>query len=272
MNPIIRLFRPLNAVMAIIGTVISSLVAIGYSIQFSLETVGIASLVVFLVLTGGNIMNDVLDSETDKVNHPERPIPMGVVSKEMATGIYVVSYAMAVILAFLFLPLYGTVIAIAAILLLVYYETKGKYAGLPGNITVSALIGLIFLYGGVIFNDPQKTILLFFLAMFSNASRELIKDVQDYEGDIDRKTFPRIHGKKAALNLSTIFIVATLAFSVLPYTEKIFGIYYLLAVAVCDVFFVFTIVTQYKSAKKGQQFSKLSMILGLISFTIGGLS
>ncbi|MCI2413523.1 MAG: hypothetical protein MPI47_09410, partial [Cuniculiplasma sp.] len=64
MNPIVRLFRPVNAVMAVIGTVISSLVAIGYSIQYNLFTVAIASLVVFLVLTGGNIMNDVLDSET----------------------------------------------------------------------------------------------------------------------------------------------------------------------------------------------------------------
>ena len=272
MNPIVRLFRPVNAVMAVIGTVISSLVAIGYSIQYNLFTVAIASLVVFLVLTGGNIMNDVLDSETDKVNHPERPIPMGVISRKSATYIFSGSYIIAVVLAIVFLPLYGTFIALAAILLLIYYETKGKYSGLPGNLTVSALIGLIFLYGGVIFNDPQKTILLFFLAMFSNASRELIKDVQDFDGDVDRKTFPRVHGKGNALNLSTIFIIITLAFSILPYTEKIFGVYYLLAVILCDIFFVITMITQYRSAKKGQQFSKLSMILGLLSFTIGGLT
>ena len=31
-----------------------------------------------------------------------------------------------------------------------------------------------------------------------------------------------MHGKRNALNLSTIFIIITLAFSILPYTEKIF--------------------------------------------------
>jgi len=40
----------------------------------------------------------------------------------------------------------------------------------------------------------------------------------------------------------------------------------------CDIFFVITMITQYRSTKKGQQFSKLSMILGLLSFTIGGLT
>ena len=49
--------------MAVLGTVISSLVAIGYGIQFHVLTIGIGSFVVFLVLTGGNVMNDVLDAE-----------------------------------------------------------------------------------------------------------------------------------------------------------------------------------------------------------------
>ncbi len=272
MNPIVRLFRPVNALMAVLGTVISSLVAIGYGIQFHVLTIGIGSFVVFLVLTGGNVMNDVLDAEGDKINHPERPIPSGKVSEKSATYLYIISYSLGVILSLIFLPFYALIIVILAISLLVFYEIKGKYMGLPGNLTVSALIGLIFLYGGVLFNDPQKTILLFFLATFSNSSRELIKDVQDYEGDVDRKTYPRVHGKKAALNLSTFFIIVTLIFSILPYTEHIFGIYYLFAVAVCDLFFLITMFTQYKSAEKGQQFSKLSMILGLLSFTVGGLT
>jgi geranylgeranylglycerol-phosphate geranylgeranyltransferase len=271
-NPLVRLFRPVNAIMAVLGTFISSLVAIGLSVEFHLLIISIAAIVVFLVLSGGNIMNDVLDVESDKINHPERPIPSGHISRRFATYLFISCYLLAVILASIFLPFYGVIISLLAIALLVYYETKGKYQGLPGNLTVSLLIGLIFLFGGVIFNEVSRTILLFFLATFSNASRELIKDVQDMNGDVDRKTFPRTYGRNAALNLSSVFIIITLGFSVLPYYFKIFGVYYLISVLFCDFFFLVTFFSQYRSAKEGQQFSKISMILGLISFTIGGLT
>ncbi len=272
MNSVLRLFRPVNAVMAVLGTFISSLVALGSQILNNLLLVSVASICVFLVLSGGNILNDILDAEGDKINHPERPIPLGKISKKSAIYLFLACFIVGIILAAVFLPLYGTIIVAAAILLLVYYETTGKYQGLPGNLTVSALIGLIFLFGGVIFYEPQKTLLLFFLAMFSNTSRELIKDVQDYDGDVDRKTFPRIHGKGAALNLSTAFIIITLIFSVLPYLLHIFTLPYLIAVMFCDLFFIMTLIMQYKNSKTGQQLSKLSMILGLISFAVGGIA
>ena len=272
MNPFLRLFRPVNAIMAVLGTVISSLVALGTSISGNLFLVAIASLAVFLVLSGGNILNDILDIEGDKVNHPERPLASGKVSVKTAYYIFLGSFISALLLGAIFLPFFGTVIVAIAILLLIFYETKGKYQGLPGNLTVSALIGLIFLFGGVIFDQPTRTILLFFLAAFSNASRELIKDVQDYDGDVNRKTFPRTNGKLAALNLSSIFIVLTIIFSFLPYLLGIFQLPYLIIVIVCDASFILTLRVQYKSAKKGEQFSKLSMILGLVAFTVGGLT
>jgi 4-hydroxybenzoate polyprenyltransferase and related prenyltransferases len=258
--------------MAIIGTFISSLVALGSHLLSNLVLASIASLCVFLVLSGGNILNDVLDVEGDKINHPQRPIPSGKISERSATYIFLSCFVLAIIIAAIFLPLSGTVIVGAAILLLIYYETRGKYLGLPGNLTVSALIGLIFLFGGVIFGFPQKTIILFFLAMFANASRELIKDVQDYDGDVDRKTFPRTHGKVSALNLSSAFIGITVVFSVLPYIFHIFPLPYLFVVFVCDACFIATLRMQYKSAKKGQQLSRLSMIIGLLAFAVGGIA
>lgn len=272
MSSFLGLFRPVNAVMAILGTFISSLVALGNHILANLVLVSIASVCVFLVLSGGNILNDILDAEGDRVNHPHRPIPSGKVSKQSAVYLFISCFIVAIFVAAIFLPLYGTVIVAAAILLLIYYETRGKYLGLPGNLTVSALIGLIFLFGGVIFGEPQKTIILFFLAMFSNASRELIKDVQDYDGDVDRKTYPRMHGKVSALNLSSAFIVVTLILSILPYVFHIFTLPYLLVVFACDACFIVTLGIQYKNAGKGQQFSKLSMILGLLSFAVGGIA
>lgn len=271
MNPLLRLFRPVNAAMAIIGTVISSIVAIGSGIIYHPITVVIASSVVFLVLSGGNIMNDVLDAEIDRTNHPERPIPSGLVTERIATYLYVSLYALALIISLSFLPLISFPVVFSAEILLILYEYRGKKMGLPGNMMISALIGAIFLYGGIVFYNPERLFLMFLLAFLSNVSRELIKDVQDMEGDVDRKTFPKMHGKKAALDLSSVFIIMTICISVLPYILGILSIYYLIAVIICDISFILTMIMQYRDYKKGQNMSKLSMMLGLLSFTVGGV-
>ena len=271
MSPLLRLFRPVNAVMAIIGTVISSVVSIGSGIIYHLITVAIASSVVFMVLSGGNIMNDVLDAEIDSINHPERPIPSGMVTKRSATYLYLTLYAVALIVSLSFLPLISFPVVFAAEILLILYEYKGKKMGLPGNMMISALIGAIFLYGGIVFYNPERLFLMFLLAFLSNVSRELIKDVQDMEGDVDRKTFPKVHGKKAALDLSSVFIIMTICISVFPYILGILSIYYLIAVIICDISFILTMIMQYSDYKKGQNMSKLSMMLGLLSFTVGGV-
>ncbi len=271
MNPALRLFRPVNAIMAVLGTFISSLVAIGSNMLNHIFLISIASLVVFLVLTGGNVMNDVLDSENDRVNHPERPIPSGKITVRQGTYIYVISYILSIVVALIFLNLYAAAIVVAADLLLILYETKGKYRGLSGNIIISILIGSIFLFGGVIFMKPEKTFLLMALASLSNLSRELIKDVQDVEGDVDRITFPKKYGIKNALNLSSFLIITTIGVSFVPYVAGLFSYQYLIAVIVCDICFAATLATQYKSAREGQKLSKVSMILGLVSFTVGGI-
>lgn len=272
MNPVLRLFRPVNGIMAIFGTIISSIIASGLIVLNSYEILITGSICAFLVLSGGNMLNDLLDSETDKINHPERPIPSGKIKKETVKIMFVSSFIIAEVLAFLFLNYYALLVVSFAIILLVLYETKGKYAGLPGNIIVSVLIGMLFIFGGTLFLKIDRTVPMFFLATFSNISRELIKDTEDMKGDMDRNTFPIKHGRKTALNLSTLFIALTVSISFVPYFLKIFSFYYLIPLSICDTLFVLTGIIQYKSEKKGQNLSKLSMIMGLVSFTVGGLT
>jgi geranylgeranylglycerol-phosphate geranylgeranyltransferase len=115
-------------------------------------------------------------------------------------------------------------------------------------------------------------IILFFLATLSNTSRELIKDVEDIQGDFDRLTFPKRYGRRAALSLSAVFISTAVILSFVPYYTGLFSVYYLIPVFFCDVLFGVTAFIQFRNVKKAQEFSKLSMILGLISFAVGGLT
>jgi geranylgeranylglycerol-phosphate geranylgeranyltransferase len=133
------------------------------------------------------------------INHPNRPIPSGQIPLRSAR---IYAYLMFILPVALVMPytLVGVyspfilVIVIAAELLLISYETRTKNLGLSGNATVSALVGLIFIYGGMAVGAVSPMIILFILATLSNFSREIIKDIEDIKGDIGRTTFPKIHG------------------------------------------------------------------------------
>ena len=69
--------------------------------------------------------------------------------------------------------------------------------------------GAVFLFAGMVVNDPGPTLWMFGLAFLATVSREIIKDIQDLEGDTDRFTLPARIGIANSLILAgTILIVA----------------------------------------------------------------
>ncbi|MCL4451237.1 MAG: UbiA family prenyltransferase [Candidatus Thermoplasmatota archaeon] len=269
----IRIIRPVNALMGFVSTYISALVGIGLTIIHSnfLLLSTIAGLCVFLVISAGNIINDISDAETDKINHPDRPIPKGKIKIKDAWIVSVLFFVVAVILAAALLNLLAGLVVIVAIAVLVAYEMKMKGTGLPGNFAISILVGMIFIFGGIAVNSVSRMILLFLMAFLTNSAREIIKDVQDMKGDVDRKTFPMRHGVKASFSIIVALTLAGILFSLLTYFLGIFGFIYLVAVIVADAVFIASLAVFSRSAKESQNFSKLGMILGLVAFTVGGI-
>ena len=99
------------------------------------------------------------------------------------------------------------VIALIGIGTLISYENGLKAAGISGNIAVGLMSGAVFLYAGMAVNDPGPTLWMFGLAVLATVSREIIKDIQDLEGDQDRKTLPTRIGISNALNLATFILL-----------------------------------------------------------------
>ena len=130
---------------------------------------------------------------------------------------------------------------------------------------------MIFLYGGFITDMLSKMILLFFLALFSNMSREIMKDIEDVKGDIDRITLPKRYGIKNAKIVSAAFVVTTILISFLPYYFHILSIYYLYAVLLDDLLFALTIWYLNANISRGQKISKVAMIWGMMCFLLGGI-
>lgn len=266
----ITILRPVNGLMGFIATWISGFIGVGTAIGNHIIPVLMAAITVFLVTSGGNIINDIVDVESDRINHPSRPIVKGTITKGQAKVGSAVLFVVALALTAIFISPLALGVAAFAEALLISYETTLKKRGFVGNVSISILVGLIFIFGGIAVNSIYKMLILFVMASLANLSREVIKDIEDMGGDVDRVTMPRKYGVKLSSAVAISSVLVAIAISVLPYYMKIFSNLYLIVVAVSDVMFLLS-AYKIRNPHLSQNISKFAMIVGLVSFTIGGL-
>ena len=238
-----------------------------YQILFY-TSIGMA--VVFFFTAAGNTLNDYMDRETDKINHPERPIPSGNIDPKTALGYSMIMFGAGIVLSFLLERWIPQIIVISAVLLMIAYETRFKKEGLEGNIIISALTGMVFIFGGSIYGELHLPILLGLLAFLATVGREIVKDIQDLKGDINRNTFPMRVGPEKAEMTAVGFILGAIILSPFPYIFNLLSIYYLGVVIVADAIFIYSLLL-LKSPKRSQRFIKFAMVVALIAFLTGGL-
>ena len=106
-----------------------------------------------------------------------------------------------------------SIIALIGTVTLISYENRLKALGMSGNIAVGFMSGAVFLFAGMVVNDPGPTLWMFGLAFFATISREIIKDVQDLEGDKDRLTLPARIGISNSLIVAGVILIIAIALS-----------------------------------------------------------
>lgn len=271
MNPYLKLIRPVNCLMSSLAVILVGIIVRGYGIsEYWLHTI-LGALVVFLTTAGGNTLNDYFDREVDMINHPDRPIPSGKITPRKAM-LYGSSLLLLSLLISVFINSIAFLIVVIATALLLIYEYSFKKKGFVGNVTISTLVAMLFIFGGAIYGNISLTSIFALMAFSSNLGREIVKDIEDMEGDIDRVTLPMKIGKKYAGLFASIFFLIAVALSPLPYTLGFFDLYYLIAVLLSDIVFIYASVIHFKDPTKGQKTAKIAMVLGLISYLIGGIA
>ena len=214
MNPYLALTRPENMILTAIAVIAGSFIAAGPEIMdFQIE-IAICCVCSMMLVGGGNALNDYNDRETDKENHPERPIPSGSISADTASvcaqallgsGLLILLFALENKMPF--------VIALIGIILLIVYENGLTAAGISGNITVGLMSGAIFLFAGMAVNDPGPTLWMFGLAVLATITREIIKDIQDLKGDRGRRTLPANIGIENSMRVAILFLLIAIGLS-----------------------------------------------------------
>ncbi|UCC93221.1 MAG: UbiA family prenyltransferase [Thermoplasmata archaeon] len=285
MSAIVELARPGNAAMASFSALLGMLVVMGPDLADAemIVPVILGMWVPFSVTAGGNALNDYMDHQVDRMAHPERPIPSGRLAPEralwFALGCFIEAVVVAALLVtFTDIDLLPLLIAVLAVTSLVGYEIAFKYRGLGGNVTVAYLSALTFVFGASVVAEPDHeawatVLILFTLAFFASAGREVTKDIQDMDADMgSRVTLPMTTGVGLAAGIASIFIVAAVAMSPFPFWPlETMGWPYLAVVLVADVVFLYSLPLVRKEPAGAQRLHKYAMVLALLAFLVGSL-
>jgi len=277
MNPYITITRPGNAVLTAIAVIAGAFIAAGPEIIGFQTEIAISCVSAMMLVGGGNALNDYNDRESDKENHPNRPIPSGKISAETALNYsHILLGSGLVILWFTLGNWLVFIIALIGVLTLIAYENGLKAAGITGNIAVGFMSGAVFLYAGMAVDNPGPTIWLFGLAFLATITREIVKDIQDLEGDRDRKTLPSRIGIRSSLNIAImiLMIAASLSYTAISQFEEMALNAYIGGITLANGIMFFGIY----NAKKGDYFMgqkniKQGMGIAMLAFILAaGLS
>jgi geranylgeranylglycerol-phosphate geranylgeranyltransferase len=273
---LIAITRPGNAIAAGIMTFIGGFVVRGVGVfdDGSRIAIGTAIVVTVLAASAGNTINDYFDREIDRINNPNRPIPSGTVTPHEALRFSAVLFAAAFVLA-LTLPLLAAAIAIVNLVLLVTYTRVFKGRPGTGNLVIAYLSGSTFLIGGATVGQITGTILTFFaLAALSTVAREIIKDIEDMEGDREKglQTLPIAIGKQRAKITAAIVLVIMLVASPIPYVIGEFGWAYLIIITGADGVIGYAAYSSLDDPHAGQQTLKIGMYLTAGAFILGRIT
>ncbi len=268
MKHYVKLVRPVNGVMSMIAVWIGTIIA-GASFVPALPTL-MGMISVFVISGGGMGINDYFDVEIDKVNKPHRPIPSGKISKRAALVFSTVLILIGLGLAYM-INVEALITAFAASALLIGYAARMKKTLLMGNLVVSGLVGLTFLYGGMIYSGFLALLPLALLAFLANTGREIYKTIDDAIGD-QKYNVNSIAIKLGVIHtrlLGNIFLTLAVILSFVPYLFGILGQVYLFFVVIADAAFIAACITPMKY---GSKLIKVAMFIALIAFFAGSIS
>jgi len=297
----LRLTRFEHAIMLAIAVLIGEIIA-GGSIPLFSFAILLSLLVPIFSEMGSFALNDYLDIGTDKLNkRNDRPLVTGEIVPQFALWFSVISILVSVLLSY-FINIYAFGIAIIFNILAIAYNYKLKDLPLAGNIYIGLSMAIPFLFGSVVVRNSiifSPTILsIFAIAFIAGVAREIIKSVEDMEGDKKARksnTLPILIGADNSRRLASLLylVFVPLAFAPFYFCMEILSNFHadkilqfcpglkanivpLALVAIADLgvlylaYLVFT-DSSNRALKKARNLSLLFLFIGLMGLLIGAL-
>jgi 4-hydroxybenzoate polyprenyltransferase len=248
---------------------------------------------VIFIAAAGYMINDYFDTKTDSVNKPDKVVVGREISRRQVMATHIVLNILGVILGFYlaykshFLQL--GFINLLSVGLLWFYSTTYKRRFLIGNLVVAILAGvlpiivLVFEPHSHYLSDDNAQGIYFvigyaFFAFIISLIREIIKDMEDIEGDKADgcTTMSIVIGTKAskaiALFISLIVISLIAYIQYVQYVTKDFISfwYFLLAIQLPFILMFYKLIKAKGKSEFNQAsfFAKIVMIGGILSMIV----
>ncbi len=199
-----------------------------------------------LIAAAGNVINDYFDVRADRINKPKRVIIGKHINRRWAilihTGLNLIAFLIAIYLSVRYHTFWYVFIHLVSINALWLYSLFLKKKPIVGNFVVAGLTALVpilcgvhfYVQGDIHFTDTKVygsafeywfmslikygnfIWLLAFFAFVNNFAREIIKDIEDIEGDklLSAKTLPIEYGIRTAKNWIITLLVLPIVFFV----------------------------------------------------------
>lgn len=286
----LKLIRPVNLLfIAMVQLFFKFGLFQPYSIDTVLNNLSFSLLIIatLCIAAGGYVINDIYDVNIDRINKPTKVIVGTKISERNANRYYILLNIIGVGIGFFLANKIGKpgfaalFIGISALLYL--YTSYLKSILLVGNLLISALVALSIIIVGIFdlvpgITDQNRESLsavfriLIDYALFAfllNFIREIVKDMQDINGDKNggMNTLPIAIGRKRTILI--VFILGVIALAAVIaymytflYDRQWTVLYFLLCVVAPLLFFCVKAWT----ADSPKDYSRLSVLLKLIMF------
>lgn len=276
-----KLIRPVNLILTILTQVLfiisasrinHSALNIDFSNIRTRESIFTLFACIF-VAAGGYIINDIFDIETDQINKPEKLILSKHISLKSARIFYAILTAIGIGSGFL-VGLGMGILCLVLAVLLYFYSSDLKGEMLQGNLLIAMMAGMVVYVSSRGVYNVSNTYFAEYasIAFFITMVREIIKDIEDIEGDKahDYETYPVVKGIQKSKNLSLVFLVITLGIIALLYIQAA-NILFTTFMSVFIIPALIYVAYLIFKAKEKSEFRKISnwlkttMFLGLFS-------
>lgn len=222
LKELFRLTRFEHALMLAFAVLIAETIVLGAFPPILTMPIILSLLVPVFSEMGSFALNDYLDIETDRLNKKmDRPLVKGTISPRFALYLSVLCIFLSMALAF-FINFFAFAIALVFNALAILYNWKLKDLPLVGNVYIALTMAIPFIFGNFVVstNLSNVVVVLAVLGFVAGLAREIIKSVQDREGDVKArksKTLPVVIGKTPALAAAAILYILFIPLSAIPF-------------------------------------------------------
>ena len=248
-----------------------------------------------LIAAAGYIINDYFDVKTDLINHPDTVVVDKVIKRRWAIILHITFTFLGIVLGMYAALKTGylrlAIFHFTAAILLWFYSTHLKKKLLIGNIVVSLLTasvtfmpfvyemgvmqkldqGFILTYSYAVLSIFKITFIFSLFAFITSMAREIIKDMEDYNGDKETggHTMPIVWGMRVSkLNAFFLLVITSILLLFVVYNTikaqhvifSLNNIYILLALITPLI--ILSLLTLRASTSK--QFKHASLLLKFI--------